>query len=287
MDTVINGLTQLYAGSASTAPVLHRTITVLDGYYQPAANHASWVENPGHRWEAVIWTNLAVRGCTALADDPILEFRTFLRCGDTVGYGDTDNATRPRLQDAPSIKCQKTVNVGAAYTDYSAAVIDNNVATIADLSNLDTIANGDWIVIGGPAPFCGAGIDMTANVNGNAATMTVEYWNGAAWVAVANLTDGTANGGATFGVDGQISWDIPAAWQMSTIATITAYWVRVGVSAALDAATEIAEIDLFGPITECIGIIPLGYDVLAMVTRQTAAVTGAVVVGGTLGISWV
>lgn len=288
MEQTLNGQGLLLGGWLPTPTAAHRTITALDGYCTPLSTDASWIKNPGGRLAARLWPSLVVRGCTVLADEPILELRTFTRNGAYVGYCDTATATRPRLQDATSIKCQKTVNLGVAYTDYSANVVDNNAGTVADLSNLDTVANGDWVVIGGPVPFCGAALDLTANVNTNVSVMTVEYWNGAAWAAVANLTDGTvAPAGTTLGTDGQISWDLPAAWVASTINTITAYWVRLSVSAALDAATEIAEIDLFGPITECIDVDTGGGDALVLVTAQTAAgLTGTLAYSGTIRVSW-
>jgi hypothetical protein len=224
------------------ATIAHRTITSLDGKYLPLVTDAQWMVNPGNKQKARFYCDIGIRGTTGLADDPQLTLRPYVRNGGATGYvaaGESVSYVRPRLYDLSSIKCQKTVNIGVAYTDYSANVIDNNVATYADLDALDTFANGDWVVIGGPVPFIGAALDMTANVNTNASVMSVEYWNGAAWVALTNLVDGTIiAAGKTLSGDGQITWTLPADWAASTINGITAYYMRILVSAALSATVE-------------------------------------------------
>ena len=281
----------------TTPTVLHRTITALDGAFAPLATDADFYENPvmfpgDEDIKCRFYVDLVIRGTTGLLDDPVITFRPYARNGGTGGVVaacDSVQFTRPRLKDLTSIKYQKTVNVGVAYTDYSAVVIDNNVATFAVLSALDTFANGDWIVIGGPVPFCGAAIDMTANVNVNASVLSAEYWNGAAWVALTNLTDGTiAVAGRTHSGDGQITWTMPAAglWATGLLGAITAYWVRLTVSAALSAAVEVCECDLLMPMKVGIDVMS---DQDAMVLRlgsQDAAVTGTVVIEGTIRVNW-
>lgn len=294
----------LVAGPASAqivqTPIAHRTITALDGQVQPLAADALWDSPPtvkdNQRWAytpryARFLTDIVVRGSTALADDPELTFRPYVRSGGSaagvVGAATSVAYTRPRLQDLTTIKCQKTVNDGAAYTDYSANVVDNNNATVADFDSLDTIANGDWVIIGTAArSIMGAAWDLKT-FNGNAATFTVEYWNGAAWVALANGTDGTLTGGFTFGVDGQMTWDLPAAglWVASTIATIEAYWVRIGVSAALDADTTADELDLLMPIQASIDLEVMGDDAL-LYLESLSAVTGTPAFSGSVSLVW-
>ena len=203
--------------------------------------------------------------------------------------GDLISFTRPRILDVTSIKFQKTVNAGVAYTDYSANVIDNSAATQADLDALDTLANGDWGIIGGPVPFCGAAIDMdAANRNLIASVLSAEYWNGGAWVALTNLVDGTAAGGVTLTQDGQITWTMPAAglWQPSTINGILAYWMRFTVSVLISANVDVEECDLLLPMLVGIDALADGDDALLMVESQTAVVTGTVVVEGVIYGSW-
>jgi hypothetical protein len=283
----------------TTPTVLHRTITGLWGMVPPPAAHADWMEQPAiyldlHEEDQItrFYVDLVIRGATGLADDPIITFRPYVRNGGVTGVvaaGQPVTFTRPRLKDLTTIKYQKTVNIGVAYTDYSAVVIDNNVATFAVLSALDTVANGDWLVVGGPVPFCGAAIDMTANVNVNASVLTAEYWNGAAWVALTNLVDGTiAVAGRTHSGDGQLSWTMPAAglWAASTIATINAYWVRLSVSAALSAAVEVCECDLIMPMRCGIDFHTDQDAAMLCLESQDAVVTGTLVYDGTIRCSW-
>lgn len=283
----------LVAGSADAqivgGVISHRTITALDGQIQPLADNALWDANPT-RWKyARFIANVVVRGTTALADDPELTFRPYVRAGGSaagvVGGATAVAYTRPRLQNLASIKCQKTVNDGAAYTDYSAEVIDDSGGTVADFSSLDTVANGDWVIIGTPAaPTMGAAWDVTTP-NGNAATFTLEYWDGGSWESLSNGTDGTASAGDTFAVDGQMTWSLPTDWAASTIATIEAYWVRIGVSAALDADTTLAEMDLLLPIQASIDVEVVGDDAL-LYLESLSSVTGTVAYSGSVSLVW-
>jgi len=273
-----------------SASILHRTITALMGPQPPLTSDATWALNPGGMDLARFYTDVVVRGTTGLLDDPMITFRPYVRngVGGAVGWAQDVQVTRPRLKDLNTIKFQKTVNIGVAYTDYSANVIDNNIATQADLDGLDTLANGDWFVIGGPVPFMGAALDMdAANVNANASVLTMEYWNGAAWAALAGVTDGTILvAGKTLSGDGQITWDIPAAWAAVAINGLTAYWVRGTVSAAISANADVEECDLLMPIKAAIDLDALGDDVMLTIASQDVIVSGTVAYSGTIRLSW-
>lgn len=149
----------------------------------------------------------------------------------------------------------KTADSGATYTDYTA---EASGAGVVALGGLDTLANGDWLLIGLDRPFINAVIDMDgANVNAVVNTLLGQYWTGSAWVTL-GITDGTAAGGAPFAVDGTISWVRPAAtWAKSVLTalggagvatvqpTAAYYWVRFSIAtAALTAGTAIATITL-------------------------------------------
>lgn len=282
----------MYQEVKASASVAHRTITALDGNYPPAPSGASWATNPGGKAKARFYTDIVVRGTTALADAPSLTFLPLVRNkdGSYMAYGTASSGhVRPRLADLSTIKLQKTVNNGVAYTDYSANVIDNSAATGANLNSLDTVANGDWVVVGGPEPFCGLAVDMDGGaVNANSVSLTVEYWNGSAWASAANMADGTDDGSpATLSRDGQITWDMPAAWAQSTINSLTAYWVRLSVDAALSASVEIEELDLLFPIKAAIDVQADGDDVMLLLKSQDASVTGgAIGYSGTIRVSW-
>lgn len=134
-----------------------------------------------------------------------------------------------------------TADAGATYTNVSVEVEASGDAQTAAIGGLDTVANGDWVVFGMDYPFSGISVVMDgANVNAQAAALTVEYWNGSAWTAVPGaITDGTNNAGATFGKTGAISFKVPGDWVRNEIDGTAVFYVRLGVSAALTAGTAI------------------------------------------------
>lgn len=134
-----------------------------------------------------------------------------------------------------------TADGGATYTDVSVEVKASGDAQTAVIGGLGTVANGYWVVFGKDYPFSGISVAMDgANVNAQAAALTVEYWNGSAWTAVPGaITDGTNNAGATFGKTGAISFKVPGDWVRDEIDGLEAFYVRLGVSAALTAGTAI------------------------------------------------
>ena len=109
---------------------------------------------------------------------------------------------------------------------------------------LDTVANGDWILVGYTSVFDAIDFYMTG-VNSNAATMTVEVWTGAAWETLGLSYDGTTapslaspsvRGTATFSRSGRVYLSRSAmsgTWTSTTINGFTGFFARISVSAAL------------------------------------------------------
>ncbi len=128
----------------------------------------------------------------------------------------------------------KTTDGGATYSDYTAAATDENPATHVAISSLNTVANGDWLLIGNVIPFTSVSIDMDANINTHPAT----------WTAVAGLADGTSSGGASFAQDGAVTFAEPTAWKAASFDGVWAFWLRLSVSAVLDVASDIDEVDV-------------------------------------------
>jgi hypothetical protein len=175
--------------------------------------------------------------------------------------GDPAQLTPPQVELANLLQtpgqtctsCQLTANSGASYTDDTSAVSDDSQATYANLSNMTNVAGGGWLLIGADAQFRQILTVMDANVNTNASVLTVQYWNGAAWYAAPNALDGTAVGGKTLAVGGTIEFDLPGDWAQSTANSITAYYIRLSVSATLSAAVHLTEVrvgaNAFDPVT--------------------------------------
>ena len=199
-------------------------------------------------------------------------------------------------------------------TDYSRAAQDGAAGTVVTLSSLDTLANGDFLLVGSHLPFRGVDVDMTANVNGTASVLTAKYRKTDDTWATLSATDGTAAAGATFGQDGQVTWTVPTDWAKKTLREINSpapalslpnideplYWTRWEVSAALDASataqamlalnrsTAYAEIP--AGITQSMGVVK-GPGGVACVEAKMDAGTGNLIVnaavrrGSTSGVS--
>ena len=149
----------------------------------------------------------------------------------------------------PYILVYKTTDGLSTVTDYSSEAQDGSTGTDVTLSSLDTNANGDALWVGSAHPFRGLVADVDA-ANGSASVLTGTYWNGSALTNI-SLTDGTDSGGATFAVDGAITWTVPTDWVAAPLKTIGSagqavphrnenlYWVKLVVGAALDSSTTL------------------------------------------------
>lgn len=151
---------------------------------------------------------------------------------------------------------------GASSTDYSDAGQNNPAGSGVVVDGMKTYANGGAFYIGSHVPFRGLAVVMSGSVNAVVSTLTVEFWNGSAWTAVAGKSDGTAAGGATLAQNGNITFTVPTTWSADYFANVVQtpfaaqpaqrgaafphsvrknYWLRLTVSAALTASTTIAQ----------------------------------------------
>lgn len=161
--------------------------------------------------------------------------------GDTADETQVEMANLLRTPSAIPTSFRKTISNGVGYTDYTAAVGDDNSGTYADLSILDNIGDGDWFVVGADQPFRKILTVMDSSVNTNTSTLAAQYWNGSAWRSVQGLIDGTSVGGKTLSQGGSISFAFPDDWERNTIGGVGAYYVRLTVSAILSAAVHVIE----------------------------------------------
>jgi hypothetical protein len=137
----------------------------------------------------------------------------------------------------------KTVDNGATYTSYTTEVSDGTASTVATLSSLDTVANGDWCVMKYSKKFVGAHFDMVL-MNATAATMSLHYWNGA-WTDL-TFADGTLTATETLSADGYLWWAIPTDWlpSDSTGSGVLGYEIQISVSTAIDSSVTISEVEI-------------------------------------------
>ena len=153
----------------------------------------------------------------------------------------------------PYLIILKTTDLLAAeanITDYSDNAQDGSTSTDVTLSSLGTLAQLDAVYVGSWTPFSGVAIDVDA-ANSNASVLTVTYWKSDSTWATTSATDGTDNGGASMGVDGNVTWTVPTDWQMASlqeavpataaknlgVLTAPQFWTRWVFSAALDSST--------------------------------------------------
>lgn len=78
----------------------------------------------------------------------------------------------------------------------------------------------------GNASYKFARVDVNLTTQGVGTwTFTLEYWNGTAWTACANVTDGTTAYKATTGWK-SITFDLPTDWAQCLVNNSLGYWVR-------------------------------------------------------------
>jgi hypothetical protein len=68
-------------------------------------------------------------------------------------------------------------------------------------------------------------------------TIAWEYWDGSAWAALSNVTDGTSGFKAAAG-NHDVTFDIPADWAITEVSGINGYAVRARVSAFTSISTQ-------------------------------------------------
>jgi hypothetical protein len=176
---------------------------------------------------------------------------------------------------------------------------------VVTLSSLDTLANGDFLLVGSHLPFRGVDVDMTASVNANASVLTAKYRKTDGTWADIVATDGTVSAGKTFAQDGQITWTVPTDWAKKTLREIASpapglaipyldeplYWSRWEVSAALDASTtaqamlalnrSTAYAELPAGTSQSVGVVK-GPGGVACVEAKMDAGTGNLIVNATV-----
>jgi hypothetical protein len=102
------------------------------------------------------------------------------------------------------------------------------------------MTTSDKLYICSPLPVVAIYADVGATANEVDATLTVKYYqNGNTWTTVSNMSDGTSEGGQTFGKNGWITFSHPAD-EFPTLfqsSTLYYYWYELTFSATLTATT--------------------------------------------------
>jgi len=128
--------------------------------------------------------------------------------------------------------------------DYTDQIRDkSNTARVAVLDGLDTYANFECIFIMSKVP-CNSLTWVIGAANGNASVSSMYYWNGSAWAATSDFSDGTASGGATLATSGgAMTWTSPGTAEEERYQYgANGFWYQIRVSAQLDAEVEVSSV---------------------------------------------
>jgi hypothetical protein len=160
-----------------------------------------------------------------------------------------DSAAIIKVAFNPYLCVLKTLDTMATEPiDYSSEAQDNSTDTSVDISSLNTVANGDFLLIGAHVPFRGVDCDVDSDNSTASVTLTVSYWKGGSWVDTEN-TDGWS--ATAFDQDGLTYWTVPANWYASTIRDMypncplfkytneRLYWTRWEVDTAIDSSVTL------------------------------------------------
>ena len=130
--------------------------------------------------------------------------------------------------------CLAYADDGGAYTDETTAA---NEATGDDMTLLPAVPAAEDAYYLGHATKQFGRVDIDMGTAGDGVwTITWEYWTGAAWAALSNVTDGTTAfeaGTATYAV----TFDVPDNWARCTVDGVLGYWVRARCSAYTSVVT--------------------------------------------------
>lgn len=208
----------------------------------------------------------------------------------------------------PWLTVLKADTGAASILDISNEAQDGDT-TIINFSDFDTVANGDALYIGSHRPFRGVAVDIGTATQSTATTLAVEYLNlNGLWVSI-TPTDGTASGGATFAVDGNVTWTIPAAWKRMQLGPVIGstsahafytdklYWTRWSTNTAFDSTVDVLQFRALNRVTTYAELAPgewfdqlvtVGYGGDASVEALTDAGTANLVINcATMGEEFV
>jgi len=147
-----------------------------------------------------------------------------LYAGDTL-YGQLDPDTS--LVDADAVVTED--DSGATFADETT---DAGEGTANDVTLPDPFDENDALYIGADALFAGVDINVGTVGVGDAVDdeLAYEYWNGAAWTALGDVTDGTE--GLTVTATNRLAFTVPDDWTANTVNSQGPYfYIRIRATA--------------------------------------------------------
>jgi hypothetical protein len=115
------------------------------------------------------------------------------------------------------------------------------------VSNISNVYLGSLVQLDGFKVYV-----ETANLT--ASSLVVQYWDGAEWVAVSGLSDGTAAGGVTLAQTGEVSFTSTVGLAKASVLDWGfLYWYRL-LYTEVDETTEISQVTLKAPVQPLVDI---------------------------------
>lgn len=137
---------------------------------------------------------------------------------------------------------------GAAYTDLSRDMLSFG----RDSAVVPLLASAGALYFGRFKPFAALYAEVKVP-NAVAASLTLEYWNGAAWAAVSGLVDDSD----AFSRSGFIQFDKPEDWESTAVNGQDGYFIRIRPSADLTGTLEIQGLNIvFSDDQDLKGVYP-------------------------------
>ena len=126
-----------------------------------------------------------------------------------------------------------------SFIDYTREVTDGRPDTSAVM--LPEANDRAYIITSEPCE--GFVVDLGTGVNTNASALTVKSWRGGDFVTVSNLVDGTLSAGATFALDGTVTWTRSTSDAMRLVrGLIMGYVYELTWSVALSTSVNIVSL---------------------------------------------
>ena len=142
--------------------------------------------------------------------------------------------------------------VSPDFSDLSDELQDGD-ATNVSFAGWDTLANGSALYVGSQVPFRGVSVVVGTTVQDVARVLTINYWDGGAWVDLVN-SEGTKDTADCLKQSGDETWTVPSAWTRASLKVIGAttrgdgpfadnlYWTQWTVKGALTDPFDLRDI---------------------------------------------
>ena len=110
------------------------------------------------------------------------------------------------------------------FVDETAGFNDETVANFTPFPAAE--AADDYVAVGRATTFGKLTFNNAGGTAGVGGTGTWQYWNGTAWAALTNVSDGTAGFTTAVSDNQTVTFDVPADWAVTSLNSVSAYYVR-------------------------------------------------------------